>query len=268
MIQSVTRATNVASRPDLKTSSVLGDLCYFNSFTFGVDDWIESAPSSSILAELTTPTQTYPALVTTRYGLGKAVYAPGSLFSEINNLVSPHNPRLEIFLNSVKWVTNNRAPTQTRILVTYGHRELVTYGGQGVCCSTNIIQALEDLNYTVDITSDIPLTLTGYSAIIMPGVGWFLSPGYPNPVYWSGDAGHAPTPAETASLLNFVQNGGGLVTSVEYNYGADWMGPIGKPMSVTFRSITDATNLTGIRIADHFILAKPCTDIYLPLIHR
>ncbi len=257
-----------ASSQNSATSVDLDDLCSFNSFDFGVDDWITSAPSSTILAEMTVQTQTYPALVATQYGLGKAVYAPGSLFTEINNLIAPHNVRHEVFLNSVRWVTNNRAPTQTTVLVTYGHRELVTYGWEGDCCSTNIVEALSDEGYTVVITADIPVALSYYDAVIMPGVGWFLSPSYSDPVYWSGDSGHAPTPAEVTSLLDFVQNGGGLVAAVEYNYGADWMRPIGTPMSVTFSSLSDARGLTGFRIIDHFILAKPCFHIYLPVLHH
>jgi hypothetical protein len=241
---------------------------YFDSFTFGVDDWITSAPSSTILAVMTFQTQTYPALVATHYGLGKAVYAPGSLFSEIDNVIEPHNVRQEVFLNAVKWVTNDKPPVQTTVLVPYGHRELLTYG-YGDCCSTNIIEALRDKGYTVVITTDIPIALSHYDAVIMSGVGWYLSPNYPNPLYWSGDSGHAPTPAEVISLLDFVQNGGGLVASVEFSYGADWMRPIGTAMSVTFNAVDEAEGLTGTRIIDHPILVKPCYYyIYLPVLQR
>jgi len=72
----------------------------------------------------------------------------------------------------------------------------------------------------VEVTSDVPITLTQSGAMLMPGVGWHETPQYPNPLYWLGDAGHAPTPAEVAALLNFVKNGGGLMASVEFNQGA------------------------------------------------
>ncbi len=102
----------------------------------------------------------------------------------------------------------------------------------------------------------------------MPGVGWYDTPGYPDPMYWSGDAGHAPTPVEVATLLDFVQNGGGLIASVEVYQGAAWMNPIGMPMSVTFGSICDARGLQGSRVTDHGILAKHGIHIYLPLVIR
>ena len=176
---------------------------------------------------------------------------------------------VEVFLNSVKWVTNGQIPAHTLVLVTYGHRELVTYsGGSADCCTSNIVRALEDAGYTVEITSDIPITLTRYGAVIMPGVGWYGTPGYPDPVYWSGDAGHAPTPLEVATLLEFVQNGGGLIASVEVYQGAAWMNPVGMPMSVTFASISDARGLQGSRVTDHVILAKHRLYIYLPLVIR
>ena len=268
-----TQADNVASKTAVLDNSAAEsqptDTCFWNILPFGVDDWITSAPTNTILATFTYETQTYPALVATQYGGGKAVYAPGSLFSEIDNLASPHNVRHEIFLNSVKWVTNDQVPTSTTVLVAYGHRELVTYDGwEHGCCSSNVISALEEAGYTVAVTSDIPLTLTSYSAVIMPGVGWFGTPQYPDPLYWSGNTGHAPTPAEVATLLGFVQNGGGLVASVEYDQGADWMNPIGMPMSVTFGTVSNLPGLQGNRVADHVILAKHCTYLHLPLVRR
>jgi hypothetical protein len=262
-------AGKIAASAHSANGNDLNQPSYWSRLPFGVDDWISSVPTNDILATFTNETRTYPALVALQYGQGKVVYAPGSAFSEINNLSSPHNVLHEIFLNSAKWVTNDQVPTQTIVLVTYGHRELITYGGVSeTCCTTNIIRALEDEGYTVDITSNIPMTLTGYGAVIMSGVGWYGTPHYPNPIYWSGDAGHAPTPAEVTSLLNFVQNGGGLIASVEFNQGADWMNPIGMPMSVTFSSISDSPGLQGNRVADHVILMKHGFYSYLPLVSR
>lgn len=245
--------------------------CYWSRLPFGVDDWITSAPPSTILASFTYETRTYEALVATQYGQGNVVYASGSVFSEIDNLEDPHNVKHEVFLNSVKWVTHGRVPTQTTVLVTYGHRELVTYTDEWgkPCCTSNVILALEEAGYTVEITSHIPLTLTGYGAVIMPGVGWYGTPQYPDPVYWAGDTGHAPTPSEVATLLNFVQNGGGLIASAEFNQGADWMNPIAGPMSVTFSSITNNGNAHEAgRVASHAILAKQCNSNYLPAVSR
>jgi hypothetical protein len=262
-------ASKLAAIDDTTNGNAPGKPRYWNTVPFGVDDWITSVPTNAILATFTYETQTYPALVALQYGLGNVVYAPGSVFTEINNLSFPHNVLHEIFLNSAKWVTNDQIPTQTTVLVTYGHRELVTYSGaNGTCCTSNIIRALEDEGYRVEITSDIPMTLTRYAAVIMPGVGWYGTPGYSNTLYWSGDAGHAPTPTEVASLLDFVQNGGGLIASVEAYQGAAWMNPIGMPMSVTFGSISGSPGLQGNRVTDHVILMEHQTFIYLPLVSR
>jgi hypothetical protein len=272
-IWSGTHATGLASTlaaiDNSPNGSNLNSPCYWNTVPFGVDDWITSAPTNTILVAFSYETATYPALVATQYGQGKVVYAPGSVFSEIDNLVSPHNMKHEIFLNSARWVTNDQVPTQTTVLVAYGHHELVTYAEWGqACCRSNIVSALEEAGYTVEITSDIPLTLTGYGAVIMPGVGWYGTPQYPDPIYWSGAAGHAPTPAEVATLLDFVQNGGGLIASVETNQGAAWMNPVAIPMSVTFGSIGNLPGLQGNRVADHFILAKHCLHAYIPLVNH
>jgi hypothetical protein len=263
-------AGKIAVSAHSANSNDLNHPCYWNRLPFGVDDWITSSPNSASLATFSYETWTYEALVATRYGQGNVVYASGSVFSEIDNVVAPHNVNHEVFLNSVKWVTNGQVPTQTTILVTYGHRELVTYTEWGhACCDSNIVLALENAGYTVEITSDIPITLTGYGAVIMPGVGWYGTPQYSDPVYWSGDTGHAPTPVEVAALLNFVQNGGGLIASVEFNQGADWMNPIGMPMSVTFGSISNnGTIHQASRVADHFVLAKQCISTYLPSVNR
>lgn len=241
--------------------------CFWETTPFGVDNWITSAPANTILAAYSYESRTFPTLVATHYGKGKVVYAPGSLFSEIDNLAAPHNLKHEIFLNAAQWVTNDQPPTHTTALVTYGHRELVTYnGGNQDCCTSNIPLALEEAGYTVEITADIPMTLTGYGIVVMPGVGWFGTPQYSDPPYWSGDTGHAPTPVEVTALLDFVQNGGGLIASIEANQGAEWMNPIGMPMSVTFSAISNSPNLQGKRVADHIILAKHCTSSYLPIV--
>ena len=263
-------AGKIAASAHSANGNDLDHPCYWNRLPFGVDDWITSAPTSTILAAFSYETQTYEALVATHYGQGNVVYAAGSVFSEIDNVAAPHNVKHEVFLNSVKWVTNDQVPTQTIVLVTYGHRELVTYAEWGHdCCDSNIVLALENAGYTVEITSDIPITLTGYGAVIMPGVGWYGTPQYPDPAYWSGDTGDAPTPVEVAALLNFVQNGGGLVASVEFNQGADWMNPIGRPMSVTFGSISNNGAIhQANRVAGHFVLAKHCISTYLPSVSR
>jgi len=241
--------------------------CYWNTVPFGVDDWIISAPTGTILSNFAYENQTYPALVATHFGQGKAVFAVGSVFSEIDNLAAPHHVKQAVFLNAARWVTNDQPPTQTLVLVTYGHRELVTYDDEWgkPCCTSNVILALEDAGYTVEVTSDIPITLTQFGAVIMPGVGWHETPQYPNPIYWSGDAGHAPTAAEVTALLNFVKNGGGLMASAEFNLGAAWLTPIGQPMSVTFGSITDnGTIVQSNRVANHLVMAKDCQRVYLP----
>lgn len=235
--------------------------CYWDTFIFGVDSWITAAPNGSILATFAYAGQTYPALVAVEYGAGRAVYAEGSTFSGIENVTNPGGAKHMIFLNSVAWVTHNKPPAESRVLVTWGHREILTYHHNGQCCSTHIPQALMDAGYTVDISFDVPASLAGYDAVIMPGVGWIWTLGYPDPPYWSGDSGHAPTTDEVATLLAFVQNGGGLVTSVEWNLGASWMNPIGNPMGVTFDAISNASPLVGNRTVDHPIFQKECPGV-------
>ncbi len=239
--------------------------CQWSSFTFGADSWITSAPSDSILAEFSWQNNVYPAFVATQYGSGKAVFAPGSAFSQIDNITSPHNVRHELFLNSVKWVTRNKRPSQTVLLVTYGHSELLTYHrGGGVCCSSNVVQALVGAGYPVVVTPDIPVSLSGYDAVIMPGVGWINTPAYSTPPFWCGLSCHAPTEEETSTLLRFVAGGGGLVASVEYDKGANWMNPIGAPMNVTF-DVIDPSAQQGTRVMDHPIFSRACR-MFLPII--
>lgn len=222
---------------------------YWDSFTFGADSWITSAPSESILATFSYGGKTYPALVAVEYGNGRAVYAEGSTFSQTGASTSP---RHQIFVNSVKWVTKDKDPSDTKILATYGHRELLTYK-----YGSNVVLALQNQRYTVDVVFDIPSSLADYDAVIMPGVGWsWYGGGWVNPDWWSGSSGHAPTPSEVSSLLSFVQNGGGLVSSVEAINGASWMNPIGNPMGVTFNYISLASPLIGYRIIEHPILLK------------
>jgi hypothetical protein len=242
--------------------------CYWDTFSFGVDDWIISAPTNSILATFDWNGTTYPAFVATEYGSGKAIYTPGSTFSEIQNNADPHNVRHELFLNSVLWVTDDQLPSQTTVLVTYGHRELVTYHWENnTCCKSNIVQALQEKGYTVDVSFDIPHSLTGYDAVIMPGVGFAGSPFYPNPMYWCEPYCHAPTVDEINTLLSFIQNGGGLVTSIESGSGAAWMSPISSPMNVVIQQISP-DDILAHRIINHPIFLKECMGIYLPLVLR
>jgi|GEM_PF-1783089 len=241
--------------------------CYWSSFAFGADSWITSAPTDSIVAEFSWHGVTYPAFVATHYGNGKAVFAPGSAFSEINNITNPHNVRHELFLNSVRWATGGKLPSQTTLLITFGHSELLTYhrGGE-VCCGSNIVRALGDAGYTVVVTPDVPSSLLGYDAVIMPGVGWAYTPAYPDPQFWCEDSCHAFTAREISVLLDFVEDGGGLVASAEYGNGANWMNPIGTPMNVTFDFI-DSSVQEGHRVVDHPIFLRDCR-ISLPLMFR
>jgi len=232
--------------------------CYWDSFIFGSDSWITAAPSESILATFAYGGQTYPALVAVEHGQGRAVFAEGNTLALIDNIVDPNGPKHTIFLSSVAWAMRDKLPAEARVLVTWGHREILTYHNGGQCCGTHIPQALTDAGYTVDIAFDVPASLDGYDAVIMPGVGWIWTLGYPNPQWWSGNSGHALTITETSTLLAFVQNGGGLVSSVEWNLGASWMNPVGNPMGVTFAAISNASPLQGNRIVDHPIFEKPC----------
>jgi hypothetical protein len=232
---------------------------YWDSFGLGADSWITSAPPASILATFTSGATVYPALVATQYGSGKAVYTEGSVFSEIYNIMQPGNVRHQLFLNSVEWATGGKAPTTCNVLVTWGHRELLTYwDGTPTGMSTNIVSALTDEGYAVTLSHDVPAVLTGYDAVIMVGVGWSYVH-WVNGTIWSGPGGtndaHALTVAETNSLSAFVQNGGGLVASVEESLGASYLNPIGNMMGVTFQFIS-GQGFTATRIADHPIFVK------------
>jgi TolB protein len=231
-------------------------LNYWDSFGFGADDWITSVPSASILATFSYGEKTYPALAAVEYGSGRAVYAGGSTFSELYNVTVPGNVHHQLFVNSVKWASKGKLATQSKVLATYGHRELLTYhnGANGI--GSNAIAALRERGYAVDVSFNIPSSLAGYDIVIMPGVGWSGTPAYPNPIYWSGDSGHALTSNEISALLNFVREGGGLVASVEYGTGASWMNPIGNPMGVIFAHISSTGGLVGNRIIDHPIFLK------------
>jgi parallel beta-helix repeat protein len=233
---------------------------YWDSFLIGADSFITSAPPDSVLATFTYGGTVYPAMVATGYGTGRAVYTEGSTFSQLTNLINPGNAHHQLFINSMKWATKDKDPASTNVLVTWGHRELVTYwtgtpGEEG----SNVSRALEDAGYNVDTAHDVPSDLTGYDAVVMAGIGWSWS-GWVNPDLWSGPGGtntaHKPTPSEVTSLLNFVQNGGGLIASVEYQYGADWLQDVGNPMGVYFAAITFATPMTAYRTVDHPIFLK------------
>ncbi len=233
---------------------------YWDSFLFGADSFITSAPSDTILATFDYYGTVYPALVATDYGNGRAVYTEGSTFSQLANLVDPGNVHHQLFLNSVKWSTKGKDPATSNILVVWGHRELLTYGtsAPGVEDS-NATRALEDKGYNVSTSHDVPASLAGYDAVIIPGIGWSWG-GWVNPNLWSGPGGtntaHKPTAAEVTTLLSFIQNGGGLVASVEYEYGADWLQDVGNPMGVYFDAITWETPYTAYRIVEHPIFLK------------
>jgi outer membrane protein assembly factor BamB len=233
---------------------------YWDSFMFGADSFITSAPSDTILATFDYSGTVYPALVAAGYGNGRAVYAEGSTFSQLANLVDPGNVHHQLFVNSVKWSTKGKDPAASNILVVWGHREILTYGtsAPGVEDS-NATRALEDEGYNVFTSHDVPSSLAGYDAVIIPGIGWSWG-GWVNPDLWSGPGGtntaHKPTTAEVTTLLSFINNGGGLVASVEYGYGADWLQDVGNPMGVYFDAITWASPYTGHRIVDHPIFLK------------
>jgi outer membrane protein assembly factor BamB len=220
---------------------------YWDSFLFGADSFITSAPSDTIL-------------VATDYGNGRAVYAEGSTFSQIGNLADPGNVHHQIFVNSVEWSTKGKDPATCNILVVWGHRELLTYWGSVPTVEgSNVTRALEDEGYNVSTSHDVPGSLVNYDAVIIPGIGWSWG-GWVNPNLWSGPGGtntaHKPTTAEITTLLSFIQSGGGLVASVEYEYGADWLQDVGNPMGVYFAAITWDTPFTAYRIIEHPIFLK------------
>jgi hypothetical protein len=233
---------------------------YWDSFLFGADSFITSAPSDTILATFDYYGTVYPALVATDYGNGRAVYAEGSTFSQLANLADPGNVHHQLFVNSVKWSTKGKDPATCNILVVWGHRELLTYWGSVPSVEgSNVTRALEDEGYNVSTSHDVPGSLVDYDAVIIPGIGWSWG-GWVNPNLWSGPGGtntaHKPTTTEVTTLLSFIQNGGGLVASVEYEYGADWLQDVGNPMGVYFSAITWETPYTAYRIVEHPIFLK------------
>jgi len=241
-------------------STASGGLKYWDSFVFGADSWITTAPPATILANFSFGGSDFIALAATDYGSGKAVFGVGALYGDMVNIGAPGNVRHQIFINSVRWATNNKDPRDCNIIVVWGHREVLTYhtGVPGVEGS-NVTMALEDWNYNVNTSHDIPSSLAGYDALVIPGIGWSWG-GWVNPNLWSGSGGtgtaHKPTASEVSAALDFVQNGGGLVASAEYEYGAAWLNDISTPMGVQFAAIDWAVPLTAYRVKQHPIFLK------------
>jgi hypothetical protein len=233
---------------------------YWDEFVFGADAWITSAPANTVLATFDYGGTEYVAFAATEFGTGKVTYAAGTTFTGIFNIMDPGNARHQLFMNSVKWTTDDKDPASCNILVVWGHREVLTY--QGVSPSiegSNVTLALEDAGYNVAISHDIPSSLAAYDAVIIPGIGWVWG-GWVNPNLWSGPGGtntaHKPTASEVAAVLDFVQNGGGLVASAEWEYGAEWLNDISDPMGIHFEAIAWDNPLTAYRVVEHPIFLK------------
>jgi len=222
-------------------------VAYWPYIYFGYDCWPTSAPSEDTLATFNWGSNTYPALVATDYGGGRAVYAPGSAFSHFG--LNPDLDRYQIFFNSLKWVTRDKDPEDVRVLATWGHRELLTYHD-----GSDVRISLPQEGYTVDLSYYVPSDLSDYDAVIMPGIGW-TGGGIGDSSIFSY-SGQALTQAELDSLLGFVDAGGGLILTSEYHLGASWANPIGNPMNVYFSLISAASPMYGYTTGDHAIFEK------------
>jgi hypothetical protein len=228
---------------------------YWDELPFGADAWIANAPAETIIATFDYGGTEYIAFAATDYGSGKATFAVGTIYAGLFNIEYPGNVRHQVFINSVKWATGDMDPSSCNVLVVWGHREILTYwtGVPGEQ-SSNVILALEDVGYNVVTSHDIPASLAGYDAVIIPGIGWTWG-GWVDPSLWSGPGGtntaHKPTADEVASVLNFVQNGGGLVASAEWEFGAAWLNDISDPMGIHFEAVAWDTPMTAYRVIDH-----------------
>ncbi|MDG6220071.1 MAG: PKD domain-containing protein [Candidatus Thermoplasmatota archaeon] len=239
-----------------------GEAQYWDSFDAGSDSWITTAPSDSVLATFEYGGVAYPGLVAMEHGNGRAVYTLGSTFSMICNMISPYNQNHQIFLNSVGWSTGYKSPEDCSIVVTWGHREVLTYRG-GNPTSSEIVKALEDEGYMVTLSHDVPSDMGGYDAVVMVGVGWSWEEGWVDASIWSGymgsNTGHAVTSYEAETLDAFVKNGGGLVVSVEEEK-ASYINPISQKMGVTFSFLNSYDYIYPNRLVDHPIFQVVGTE--------
>jgi PKD repeat protein len=226
------------------------DPIYWDTHAYGFDVWITDSDPDTWLTSYSYSGEYYPGIVAVEYGNGRAVYAPGGVLEPSGtNGYSFY----QLFVNAVRWTTEGFLPNQTDVLVIYGHKELLTYHS----ASWNVVGALSSQSYNVNTSEFVPSDLSGYEAVVMVGIGWTWFDGLSQQGYNEGwfSSGVPPSPSETTTLLNFVSDGGGFVSSANLENGAIYINPISQPMGVTFGKVS-TTSGTAARIVNHTVMEK------------